>query len=111
MADGSRLTVTSGPENGVFTLEARLTMAGPSAIATEEFRTEMAGIIYEYGEEFEARRIRCLVDLSDPIARFPTYEVEIEFNAWRDIPWPKHREAALLLKIWRGSTTPVDSGI
>jgi hypothetical protein len=99
LAGGSRLTVTSGPQNGVFTLESRLTMAGPSAIATEEFRTEMAGIIYEYGEEFEARRLRCLVDLSNPVERFPTYEVEIEFDAWRDIPWPKHLEAELLLKI------------
>ena len=99
LAGGSRLAVTSGPENGVFTLDARLTMAGPSAIATEEFRTEIAGIVYDYGEEFERRRLRCLVDLSNPAERFPTYEVEIDFDAWRDIPYPKHGEAELLLKI------------
>jgi hypothetical protein len=99
LADGSRLAITSGPENSVFTLNARLTMAGPSAIATEQFWAEVAGIIYDYGEEFESRRLRCLADLSNPGAHFPTYEVEIDFDAWRDIPRPKHLEAQLLLKI------------
>jgi hypothetical protein len=99
LVDGTRLTVTSSHENFVFTLEAQLTMAGPSAISNEEFWAEMAGIVYDYGEEFEERRMRCLVNLSNPIERFPTYEVQIELDAWRDIPWPKHREVELLLKI------------
>ena len=96
LPDGSRLTVTSGPKNQVFTLEPLLTMAGPTGIASHQFPAQMEGVVYDYGDEFERRRQRCLLQFD--IGDYPTYEVEIDFDAWRDIPQPNQEEAYLLLE-------------
>jgi hypothetical protein len=98
-AAGTRLTVTSPSENDVFTLEARMLMTSAAAMTTEQFQAEMEGIVIDYGREFDERRLRCLLDLSNPVDRFPTYEVEIDFDAWRNIPRPKHDEARAMLTL------------
>jgi hypothetical protein len=86
LPNGSRLHVTSEPTNETFHLEVMVELQSPIGSASESFSEEMAGVVYDYGDEFEARRIRCLVDLSDAGRRFATYEVLPDPDGWRKIP-------------------------
>jgi hypothetical protein len=113
LPNGTRMTITNRPENGTIGIEAKLTLSGQASMTVETFSASLAGIVFDFGEAFEERRLRCLVDLSNPADRFPTYEVEIAFDAWRDIPRPKHREALQLLDLLavlrdRGDETEFD---
>jgi hypothetical protein len=70
LPSGSRLRITSEPTNETFHLEVMVELPSPIGSASESFSEEMAGVVYDYGDEFDARRIRCLVDLSDAGRRF-----------------------------------------
>jgi hypothetical protein len=97
--NGSRLHVTSEPTNDTFHLQVMVELHSPIGSASESFSEEMAGIVYDYGDDFEARRIRCMVDLSDVGRRFATYEVLPDPDGWRKIPSIRRMELETYLDV------------
>lgn len=91
LPNGSRLHVTSAPTNETFHLDVRVVLSSTIGSTSQDFAEELAGIVYDYGEEFEAKRLRCMLDLSDPNRHFPTYEVLVEQEGW-EIPLERRVE-------------------
>lgn len=83
-ANGSRLVVTSAPNNEKFDLKVEVELHSRIGSVVETFTEGLAGVVYDYGEEFEQRRWRCLLDLSDIGKRFAAYEVLPDW--WGKIP-------------------------
>jgi hypothetical protein len=99
LPNGSRLRVTSDPANETFHIDVKVELQSTIGSATETFTEEMAGVVYDYGDDFEQRRTRCLTNLANVGLRYPTYEVLPDPEGWRTIPPIRRPEFETLLAV------------
>jgi hypothetical protein len=99
LPNGSRLRVTGASANETFDLEAEVELQSSIGTATKSFQVELSGIVYDYGNEFNKRRLRCLTDLSDAGRRYATYEVLFDPDMLGKVPPNRRQEAETYLGV------------